>query len=183
MLLALEPVPLAELPVPELLLPVLDPVPVPDIDPPAAAPLGRIFPVISTWLFTYSFNLSFWLPPTSTNLSPMLLVPAAGLVADPLVPVEAASLPIFAFARMYFSGLEALDAELLDPVAAADPVPDVPAVPAVSALCRQPVTVTGGSLLAPCWLAGAEPVCAFRLTASAAERIVPNTTLLFIYTP
>ncbi len=121
MLLALEPVPLAELPVPlaELPvpeLPVLDPVPVPDIDPLADEPFGRIRPVISTWLLTYSFSLSFWLPPTNTNFSPIaLVVPEAELpvpellepVAEPLVPeavppdMEAEPLPIFAFARMY----------------------------------------------------------------------------------
>ena len=159
-----EPVdPLLELPVPELLLPVPDPVPVPDIDPLPDAPFGRMRPVISTWLFTYSFSLSFWLPPTSMNLSAAPLVaPDAELpvpvpellepVADPLVPedvppdMDAEPLPIFALARMYCPALEllpdALDPVLLEPVAEPAPVPDVPAVPAMSALCRHPVTVT-----------------------------------------
>ena len=112
MLLALDPMPLAELPVAE---PVALPAPVP-LAAPAAEPLGRIRPVISTWLFTYSLSLSFWLPPTIMNLSAMALVipeaalPVAGVVepvADPLVPEAAPAdmddepLPIFAFARMY----------------------------------------------------------------------------------
>ncbi len=111
MLLALAPVPLAELPVAE---PVALPVPaLLPVAAPAAEPFGRIRPVISTWLFTYSFSLSFWLPPTIMNLSPMALVvpeaglPVAELVGDPLVPeavppdMDAEPLPIFAFARMY----------------------------------------------------------------------------------
>jgi hypothetical protein len=134
---------------------------------------------------------------------PLLLEPV--LDPEPLVPAllppdieDAAPLPILAFVRTNcVPAPDVLDPEPLvaepdveDPVAEPlpdVPVPDVPAVPAMSAVCRQPVTVTCCCVLelGLCWLLLLEPVepdCALSVPASAIERTVPNTTLRFIYT-
>jgi hypothetical protein len=209
MLLDCEPVPLAELPVPlaelPVPLPLAEPVPalLPLIDPP-----WTMRPRISTWLFAYLVRFSCCVPATRMYLSPLapladdpvpdVAEPLVDPVAEPLVlePVPLVPalvpplmdddpLPIFAFVRTNCELLVPV-AELDDPVAELEPVPDVPVVPAMSAVCRHPVTVTCCCVLElePCWLLlePVEPDCALSVPASAIESTVPNTTLRFIYT-
>jgi hypothetical protein len=204
MLLADAPVPLAELPVAEL--PVAE-LPVPPL---AVAPVplealeSRMRPRISTWLFAYFVRFSRSVPGTSMNLSPLsdaplpeaaepLVEPVAEPVAlepVPLVPelvppdIEADPLPILAFVRTNceLALLPVAAPEVAEPVAEPVPVPDVPVVPAESPVFRHPVTVTCCCVLELELCGLLVPVCALRLAASAVERIVPNTTLRFIYT-
>jgi hypothetical protein len=214
MLLEDEPVPLAELPVAELPVPEV-PLPVPPLlvapEPPDMLE-PRIRPRISTWLFAYLVRFSCCVPATRMNLSPLadplvdepvpdvaeplVLDPVAeplALEPVPLVPelvppdIEADPLLILAFVRTNWEPLALLpvaDPEVAEPVPEV-PLPDVPVVPAVSPVFKQPVTVTCSCVLEldVCGLLEpAEPDCALNVAASAVERIVPNTTLRFIYT-
>jgi len=159
--------PVAELPVALLPVPVLPAPPLAELAPPAP----RIRPLISTWLFAYLVRFSCCVPATRMYLSPLplaedpvpdvadplVLDPVAEPVLDPepLVPAllppaidDAPPLPILALVR---TNCELLP-EVLEPEPDADdpvaeplpdvPVPDVPAVPAMSPVCRHPVTVT-----------------------------------------
>src|SRR5829696_2587254 len=156
MLLDCEPVPLAELPVAELPvpLPVAEPVPVPvpvllpliELDPP-----GTMRPRISTWLFAYLVRFSCCVPATRMYLSPLAPVaeapvpdvaePVADPVAEPLVlapvplvpelvPPLMEDDPVLIFALVRTNCELAPVAELDEPVAEPVPVPEVPVVPA-----------------------------------------------------